>query len=118
MSLGNGSVKSFGTIPLDTHHLQARALALLRKSGPLKKADPNAVRSRPSEQRREQVMKRVARETDENSPGVPTTDTAGEGEDIGVCQEIGEVRGFGTACISGQYCFIRLLIAHWLSRFI
>ncbi|KAF0307356.1 Protein MCM10 [Amphibalanus amphitrite] len=50
---------------------KARALALLKKSGPLKKTDPNAVRSRPSDQRRELVKKRLEREADENSPGVP-----------------------------------------------
>ncbi|XP_043246541.1 protein MCM10 homolog isoform X2 [Amphibalanus amphitrite] len=50
---------------------KARALALLKKSGPLKKTDPNAVRSRPSDQRRELVKKRLEREADENIPGVP-----------------------------------------------
>ena len=57
---------------------QARALALLKKAGPLKKTNPNAVRSRPSEQRKEAVKKRLEREADENCPGVSAPHGAGE----------------------------------------
>ncbi|XP_037071266.1 protein MCM10 homolog [Pollicipes pollicipes] len=51
---------------------KARAVALLRQSGGVKKANPNAVRARASGQSRQAVLERVARRVDENTPADAT----------------------------------------------
>lgn len=76
---------------VSSHSLKARAIALVRKSGGIKKADPNAVRSQASQETRQKVLKRLP-------------DSAGR-EDAGGCDagsERGNVREWMVDTIKDQ----------------